>query len=334
MIKKRMFLLFTLGILMSIPVIWAVDGAAANNAQFRFVAGTMHPAEHPYNIALKYMADQAAKRSKGRVKIDIYMNGQLGSETEMLQNMMMGKEINLLNVSCGNIAPLVSEMDFFALPYLFGGWDKFERAMNGDVGEIIKGLLAKRDLVVIGMFNSGDRLLLSTKKKIMSPEDMKGIKMRVWESPIVVETWKAQGAVPVVIAFAEAYTALQTGVVQAAENAVTGIYLQKWYESAKYIALTHHLYMPDPLMIPRKVWIKLPKDIQKLMVKLGKKATTVMIKEQMRVEKEYLEELSKKGIEIYDVNRKPFVEATRPLVEKFANKRNLNWIYDVVKKYQ
>ncbi|HZK11469.1 MAG TPA: TRAP transporter substrate-binding protein [Atribacterota bacterium] len=331
MFRRKLMIVLILSVVTLFSVVFQGN---AVEPEYKFITGTMHPAAHPYNVALKWMAEEAEKRSGGRVKIDLYMNGQLGSELEMLQNAMMGKEINLLNVSCGNIAPLVPEMDFFALPYLFADYPKFEEAIFGDVGDIITDLLLKRDLIMIGMFTSGDRNLLLVDKKVMSPDDLKDFKMRVFKSPINFETWKIQGANPVVVAFAELYTALQTGVVDGAEQDFTATFNNKFNETIKYIALTHHLFMPNPLIIPRKTWESLPEDIQTLMLELGKETSEIFFEAQKSLEQEYAKVFEEEGIEIYEVDRKPFIEATIPLVERFSQENGLTWVYDIVKKYQ
>lgn len=302
--------------------------------EYKFVTGLMVDINHPYGNALKYMRDEMDKRTNGQVKIEIYGNRQLGSEADMMNDLLAKKEVNLLCSSVGNISPYIPEIDFFTLPYMYGDFEKFKKAMDGDVGDALKEMLKKQDLVTIAMFTAGDRNLLGRTKKVMKPEDLKGMKMRVWESPIVKETWAALGATPVVVANAETYTALQTGVVDAAENDVTTFLQMKWGETSKYVANTHHLLMPNPVFMRADTWNSLPEDIQKTFLEVGKEATEVMWNEQRQLQTDFTKELQDNGLEFYDVELEPFIKLTEPLRKSFSEKHNLMDLLEKTKKYR
>jgi tripartite ATP-independent transporter DctP family solute receptor len=274
-----------------------------------------------------YFADKVKEATNGKVIIDVFSDGVLGSETDVWEAIQAGT-VDMGIISPAYVGNFVPEYQIYELPFLFASREHRDKVVNGPVGEKIDKLLAdKVGMIVLGQFGGIGRNLITRTKKIETLDDIKGVKMRVYSSPIVVDTWTALGTVPVTVAYAEAYTGLQTGVVDAAENEMATLVSQKWYEPCKYVAITEHNINTRPLIIGKSQLEKLPKEYQEIMIEVGKDAASYAVKTERDDDAKYIDDLKNLNIEVFELQDKDkWIEATKQLRSDFVKKYNMEAI--------
>ena len=299
-------------------------------------AGIMVSKDYPFTKGAQYFADKVKERTGGRVKVDVYPDGVLGSEIEMFEQVRKGA-LDLVVTSPGNLAPFFKEMDLLDLPFLFKDHAHRDAVANGPVGKRYAEELEKKgDVVVLGYFGGSVRNMICRSKVVASIGDIQGIKMRVWQSSVVIDTWKALGTVPSVVAYAEVYNALQTGVVECAENESLTFTTAKWAEASKTVALTQHSITIRPFLLSAKSLAKLSRADQETVRAVGREAAAYEVKLEMEQDKLARELLvSKYGIKISTPDTKPFIERSEGVRQSFAKsvgaETTLKEIYSLAK---
>jgi tripartite ATP-independent transporter DctP family solute receptor len=291
-------------------------GAVAGEKVTLRIASVSGP-QHHHNIALRWYAEQAAKQSNGSLDLKVMDGSQLGGERDYIEGMILGS-IEMAQVSTGPIAGFIPEFDLFSLPYLFRNTDHFVKVINGPVGAKFFDLLEKRGIKGLCWFDNGFRSVFNSKRPIRTPEDMKGLKIRVMESPIMVDTINAMGGSATPMAYGELYTSLEQGVLSGAENAPGNVFNDKFYEVTKYYSLTNHFRPPGVVAISLKVWNRLSKADQAILQEQAKALQTYEVDLTQKVEKESLEKLKAKGMQINEVDFDAFQRAVKPVHGKFA----------------
>jgi tripartite ATP-independent transporter DctP family solute receptor len=235
---------------------------------------------------------------------------------------MLQSGTSALNISgSAALSNWVPEAELFNLPFIFRDSAHMYRVLDGPIGErLAKSIEKKLDVVFLGWMYSGNRNAWNNKKPIRSPSDMKGLKLRVMGSAVLVDTFNALGAQATPMSFGEVYTSLQQGVIDGAETDHIDLQVEKFYEVTKYVSLTGHMFLPASLIMSRKIYDKLPLDIQTVVHKAGHAATNY---ERMVIEGKTLEALDflkKKGIKFYEVDKKPFQDAVKSVYTKNAKR--------------
>ncbi len=291
----------------------SVDAAEKVTLRIASVSGP----QHHHNVALRWYAERVANRTSGRLDVKVLDGAQLGGERDYIEGMILGS-IEMAQVSTGPIAGFIPEFDLFSLPYMFRNTDHFVKVINGPVGAKFFDLLEKRGIKGLCWFDNGYRSVFNSKRPIRTPEDMKGLKIRVMESPIMVDTINAMGGSATPMAYGELYTALQQGVLSGAENAPGNVFNDKFYEVTKYYSLTNHFRPPGVVAISLKVWNRLSKEDQAALQEEAKALQTYEIDLTQKVEKESIEKLKAKGMLINEVDFDAFQKAVKPVHDKFA----------------
>ena len=227
--------------------------------------------------------------------------------------------IGFTTVSSANLNQVVPAMDMYSLPFLFKNAAHFWWFLaQPQAADLAKPLEAK-GIKVLGYIDSGARNFF-TQKPIHSPADLAGEKIRVMASPVMVDTMKALGATGVPVAWSELYTALQTGVVDGAENNHPSVVAKKFYEVSKYYTLDEHMRIPDVMIMSTKLWNQLNPDQQKAVVEAGQRAQAYMRGAWHVSEVKDLNELKKDFKEIITPDKAPFVKAVGPMVQEQAKR--------------
>jgi tripartite ATP-independent transporter DctP family solute receptor len=273
--------------------------------------------QHHHNDALRWYAERVAKRTSGGLDLKVLDGAQLGGERDYIEGMILGS-IEMAQVSTGPVAGFIPEFDLFSLPYMFRNTDHFVKVISGPVGAKFFDLLEKRGIKGLCWFDNGYRSVFNSKRPIRTPEDMKGLKIRVMESPIMVDTINAMGGSATPMAYGELYTALQQGVLSGAENAPGNVFNDKFYEVTKYYSLTNHFRPPGVVVISLRVWNRLSKEDQAVLQEEAKALQTYEIDLTQKVEKESIEKLKAKGMQINEVDFDAFQKAVKPVHDKFA----------------
>ena len=217
--------------------------------------------ETPKGQAANYFKKLAEERTKGRVKVEVYPNSQLYKDKEEMEALQLGA-VQMLAPSLSKFAPLgVKEFEVFDFPYLFDTYDDLHKVQHGPVGKGLMTKLEAKGITGLAFWDNGLKSFSSNRKMVV-PEDLKGLKMRIQSSKVLEAQMRALGAIPQVMAFSEVYQALQTGVVDGTENPHSNLYSQKMNEVQKFVTITDHGYVGYAVVVNKKFWDGLPADIR------------------------------------------------------------------------
>jgi len=247
---------------------------------------------------------------------------QLGGEKEMIEQAQVGA-LAFARISVGPMGPLVPELNVFNLPFMFRNVAHAEKVMDGPIGdEMLKKLSDHPTANLIGIcwMSGGSRNVYNSKKPIKTVDDLKGLKIRMMGNPVFVDTMNSLGGNGVAMGYDQLINALQTGVVDGAENNEPSYESGQHYRYAKYYSNTGHLIIPEILVFSKKIWQTLSKEDQALIMKLGKEAQLEQRKLWAEREKASLEAMKKAGAEINEVaDKKPFQAAVKPVWDKYGS---------------
>ena len=238
---------------------------------------------------------------------------------EMIEQTQVGA-INILRTSLGPVGTVVPEVNVFNLPFIFRSQEHARAVIDGPIGDelLAKVSASPAKLVAIGWMDGGARSLY-TKKPVRTPADLKGQKVRMMGNPLFVDTMNAMGGNGISMGYGEVFTALQTGVVDGAENNAPSYFTSNHYNTgAKYYTQTNHLIIPELLVVSKATWDKLSKDDQALLKKFGREAQMEQRALWDKSVAENTAKLKSAGVEFITVDNKPFYEATAPVRAKYG----------------
>jgi tripartite ATP-independent transporter DctP family solute receptor len=282
-------------------------------------AGHNQVPDYPHGKIILYFADKVAERSKGALKVQVYHQETLGHERALLEGMRMGT-VDMAKTITSVIGNTVPEFGIFDLPYLFRDLDHQLQALNGPIGKQLMGKLESAGVKGLFWMEQGTRSFYLAKKPVKNPADLKGMKIRVMESPIMVDTINALGAAATPMPWGELYTSLRQGVVDGAENAPDAIFTSKQYEVSKYYALTDHFRTPCLFMISMRTWDRLNEEQRQVILDAAKDAADWGKNLYSQEASEYMKKLKASGMEITEVDREAFRKAVEPVYQKHAPK--------------
>jgi C4-dicarboxylate-binding protein DctP len=226
----------------------------------------------PKGQAAAYFKKIAEERTKGRVVIDVYPNSQLYKDKEELEALQLGS-VQMLAPATSKFGPMgAKQFEIFELPYVFDNYAEVHKVTEGPVGKQLLKSLEAKGVTGLTFWDNGFRCM-SANKPITAPTDMRGLKMRISSSKTIDAYMRLVGAMPQVMSFGEVYQAMQTGVVDGAENSPSNFYSQKMNEVQKYFSLTDHSYSGYAVIVNKAFWDKLPKDIRGILEQAMKDAT-------------------------------------------------------------
>lgn len=268
---------------------------------------------------LKLMAKLVDRWSNGRIKIEVYPGAVLGSEKETIEQTQMGV-IDINRVSISPVVSVYPKMAVLALPYIFQSREHMWRVLDGRIGKNMLSEISKVGFLGLAYMDSGSRSFYTVKKPVLSPNDLKGLKIRTQKSPVMMDMVSAMGGKPVPMAFEEVYSALQTGVIDGAENNPPSYYETSHYEVAKYYSLDQHAMVPEIMLMSVRTWNKLS-DADKQIIKMAAIAAEELQKKLwLKDEDVAMEKVKAAGCKIYTPEKGPFVEAVKPVYKKYASK--------------
>lgn len=287
--------------------------------------------------ALIYFKKLIEKRSNGRLQLDVYHSSQLGDDREMIEGISLGT----VELACPSTAPLaafVPEYGVFDLPFLFPDEKAADYVLDSVIGVKLLQKLEKINAIGLCFWENGFRNLTNNVRPIKSPEDLKGLKIRVMQNQVFIDTFRTLGANPTPMAFGELFTALQQGVVDGQENPWQTIYTMKFYEVQKYVSDTGHAYSPFVLMISKTFWKKLPDDLKKIIQDSAIEAKIYQRKLNREMNKAAIEKLKSLMTVTFLTNeaRKDFQKAIKPVYDKYRSKYGslLDEILEKVEEYE
>ena len=285
-----------------------------------FRSADVHAKDYPTNRAVMFMGEQLSISTGGKDKIKIFSDSALGSEKDTVEQVKIGA-IDMVRVSTAAFHGIVPESMIPSFPFLFRDIDHFRNTMYGPQGDKILAAFDKAGFIGLCLYESGARSMYA-KKPIRNVADMKGLKVRTQQSDLWVSLINAMGASPTPMPFAEVYTGLKTGLIDAAENNIPSYEETKHYESAPVFSETWHVMSPEVLVFSKKVWETLTPVEQAALRKAAKESVGFYVKLWDAKERDARAAIVKAGAKIIpnsEIDKKSFVEVEKPVWDKFAN---------------
>ena len=314
---KRMFAIAAAGLMAAA----FSTGAALAQQKIVLKATDVHPLGYPTVEAVVRMGKRLEAATNGRISIQMYPSMQLGGEKEMIEQAQVGA-LQIARISLGPMGPLVPELNAFNLPFVFRNVDHMTKVVNGPIGEeMLKKLSDHPTAGLIGLcwMNGGVRNVYNSKHPIKSMADLKGLKIRMMGNPIFVDTMNAMGGNGVAMGFDQLVNALQTGVVDGAENNEPSYQSGQHFRYAKYYSMTQHLIIPEILVFSKRTWVTLSKEDQDRIMKEAKAAQAEQWKLWAEYEQKSVAEMKAAGSEINSFDNTEMAEAVKKTVyEKHA----------------
>ena len=280
-----------------------------------------HPAGYPTVVAVENMGKKLDAATNGRIKIQMFPGAVLGQEKEAVEQVQIGA-LQIARISLGVVGPVAPDVDVFNMPFVFRDIAHMRAVIDGPIGaELLEKVTnSPARLVALGWMDGGARSLY-TKTLVKTPADMKGIKVRMMGNPLFVDTMNAMGGNGISMAYGEVFSALQTGVIDGAENNPPSFYTSNHYTTGmKYYAQTNHLIIPELLVMSKVTWDKLSADDKALVKKLAREA---QMEQRVLWDKsvaDYTTKLKAAGVEFVPVDQKLFFDATAPVRAKYGAK--------------
>lgn len=303
----------------ALPLAFCLSGLAQAAINIKFAE--VHPAGYPPVVAEQEMGKKLVEQSNGEITFKMFAGGVLGSEKEVVEQ-VQSNAIQMTRVSLGIVGPVVPDVNVFNLPFIFRDQAHMRSIIDGDIGQEILDKITNSEfnLVALGWMDGGTRNLYS-KKPVRQISDLKGMKIRVQGNPVFIETINAMGGNGIAMATGEIFSALQTGVIDGAENNPPTLLEHNHYQNAKFYTLTEHLILPEPIVMAKGTWTKLNPEQQALVKKLAREA---QMEERVLWDKKSSEaeaKLKAGGVEFITLTpeqKKAFYDATQPVRDKYG----------------
>jgi tripartite ATP-independent transporter DctP family solute receptor len=290
-------------------------GAQQKAPEFTLKLGHGSQLKSPLQTTGEEFAKRIAEKTAGRVKIEVYGNMQLGQERDMVEGLQLGT-VDLTMVSTGPLSGFAPGITVVDLPFLFSSEQHAYKVLDGEIGQGLLKQLEPKGIVGLAFLENGFRHVTSN-KKIMTPADLKGVKLRTMENKVHMASFKEMGAAPVPMVWGEVYTSLGQKVIDGQENPIHIIYANALWEVQKYVILTGHFYTPYIFAGSKKSLDKLPPDLQQIVRGTAKEMAPFernIIKTDTGMMTDVLKQ---KGMEIVEVDRKAFQTASQPVYKQF-----------------
>ena len=306
---------------------WAVGGAQAHNgSEAMLTAADVHVDGYPTVEAVRWMGETIHRESGGRIGIRVYHSGQLGKETDAINLARFGAlDIARVNIAALNNAfPLT---DILALPYVFDSTEHMRRALDGAPGREVLQAFEARGLVGLAFYDSGTRCFYNHVRPIVEPADLHGLKIRVPPSDIFVGLIRALGANPTPLSYGEVFSALQTRLIDGAENNWTTFFTSRQFEVAQYWSQSEHSYAPEVLLMSKRKFDALTSADRELILATAGRSVPYMRERWDRSENESRAAVEKAGTRVAEVDREAFRKAAAPVLEQYLRDSTLERLY-------
>ena len=282
-------------------------------------AADVHPPGYPTVVAVESMGKKLEAATNGRIKFQMFPGSVLGGEKEMIEQTQVGA-IQILRTSLGPVGPVVPEVNVFNMPFVFRNIAHMRAVIDGPIGQELLDKISASPAKMIGLaWMDGGSRSLYTKKPVRKPEDLKGQKIRMMGNPLFVDTMNAMGGNGIAMGYVEVFTAIQTGVIDGAENNPPSLYTANHFKAgAKYYTQTNHLIIPEILVMSKATWDKLSQADQALVKKTAREA---QMEQRMLWDKavaDYTGKLKAEGVEFIEFDSRPFFNATAPVRAKYG----------------
>lgn len=308
----------------------AVDQGTSDQV-FNLKVGHVLAPTHPYQTGLEEFAKLVDQKTNGKVKIEAFHSSQLGNEREMIEGLQMGT-LDMTLVSTAPLAGFSNKFLVFDLPFIFKTREFAYETLDGPVGTEIMDTVKDQGLIGLAYWENGFRHASNSKKALVHPQDIKGMKIRTMENKIHMASFTAIGADPTPMAFGELFTALQQKTIDAQENPIPVFFTSNFFEVQKHLSLTGHFYAASPLLISKTVWDKLPAEYQTAIQEAALEARDFERGMIETMDTDLVEELKAKGVTITEVDKDEWAQAMAPVYKEFEAEIGADTIAKVQEK--
>lgn len=287
--------------------------------------------QHPVHKGMVVLGESLDRISEGKLKVQIYPNGQLGGERESIELLQIGS-LDIAKVSAGVLENFIPEYKVFSIPYLFRDKGHLHNISDGAVG---KGILSKGknfNLQGLTFYDAGSRSFYTKETPIKSPADLEDMKIRVMKSNMAIAMVNELGGAATPISYGELYTALQQGVVSGAENNIPSYFTSKHYEVCKFLSIDEHTSVPDVLVIGTDALSRLSDQEKKWLNQAVEESKVAQRKLWEASEKESLEKAIESGVQVFYPEKEAFQEATKNLLNEFKEDPLLGELIESIQK--
>ncbi len=322
MYTKKFFgvILVLLVFLLTISIsFFAIAGeAAAAGETFELKLGHLADPANPYALGATRIAELVEERTDGKLVIKIFPSSQLGNAQKLIEGLVLGT-LDFAMTTTAVLGQFEEKLLVFGFPYMMRDRAHAFKALDTIGMELGENLEAK-GIKVLGYFENGIRHMINNQRQINTPDDMKGLKMRVMSTPVYIELMKSLGADPTPMAFGEVYSACQQGTIDGLECPAVHFWQMRFFEVNKYITLTGHTYESEPFLMSMKTWNKLPEEYQKILVEATAEALDYSRKIAIEQEADFFQKIKDAGIcQIDEVDIAPFAEQSKAVWEKLES---------------
>src|ERR1700742_2099554 len=297
--------------------------SASAQTKVVFKASDVQPAGYPTVAAVESLGKKLQAATGGRLSVQMFPSAQLGGEKETIEQTQIGA-VQMLRVSAGTLGPIVDDINVVNMPFLFKSMAHAEKMMDGEIGQDLLDKItanANANLVALCWMNAGARSIYNTKKPVKAIDDLKGMKIRVIGNPIFIDMMNALGGNGVAMGYDQVFSALQTGVIDGAENNPPSYVFSNHYTAARYFSLTEHLIIPEALVFSKKSWASLSADDQALIKKFAREAQLEERDLWNKYQKDAMDKALAAGCQITEIaDKKPFQNAVKPVWDKYGPK--------------
>jgi TRAP-type transport system periplasmic protein len=296
-------------------------GAMAAEIKDRTIKyAVIYDIKHPHGLGAQKFADLVAQRSGNKIKVKVYPNATLGGEVAII-SAMQGGTVEMAAMATSQLVGVIKDFAALDLPFLFNNEMEVDRVVDGPVGKMFLDKMPEKRLIGLSWFEHGFRNLTNSRRPVTKLEEIQGLKIRVEQNAVAVDTWNALGTNAVPMPFPELYTALEQKVVDGQENPYSTVDSSKFYEVQKYLSVTKHKYTPLVVTVSKKFWDQLSADEKKLIQDAATEAAVYQRKANRDLNEQYLQSLKKAGMQINEI---PAAELARmrakvqPVVDKYS----------------
>lgn len=264
-----------------------------------------------------FMAERIEEKSGGQLRVQVFPNGQLGSEPETIEQVQRGA-LSIVKTSAAAAESFIPELALFSLPYIFRDEDHYWSVLNGEIGQVLLAKGTERGLHGLTYFDAGARSFYMVHSPVTAPGDLRGKKVRVLPNDTSIAAVSAMGGSPTPIPWGELYTALQQGMVDGAENNIPSFWTSRHYEVAKHFCFDEHSRIPDIIYFSQPVWESLTAEQQTWITEAAAEALDFQRKLWNEETEAAKRELEAKGVQFHHPDQKTFAEAIAPLLDSYA----------------
>src|SRR5712671_4697793 len=294
----------------------ALCGTAAAAQPLELKLGHVGSPGSLFDLSAQEFAKRVQQKLGGKVVVQLYGSSQLGDDTEMMQKVKLGTlDFTLPSTVMSSLVPAFG---LFEMPYLVRDREHMKRIEKEIVWPALAPLSEKAGYQMVAVWENGFRQITNNAHPIKTPDDLKGIKLRVPKGKWRIKMFQAYGASPSAMGLSEVFVALQTGVMDGEENPLTQIYTSKFQEVQKFLSMTDHVYTPAYLVVSPRKWSALAPDLRKAIEDAARETQPFVYENGAKMDKELLGKIKQAGLKVNDADKAAFQKASKPVYDEFS----------------